>query len=66
MRTPGSDLDLATGFPLTEGIVDDVGQILSMRAESAEDSSDNSGDRVTIRLKPEGEVDPSRIRRNCK
>jgi formate dehydrogenase assembly factor FdhD len=39
MRSPGSDLDLATGFLFTEGIIDDVGQILSMRAESAEDSS---------------------------
>ena len=64
MRSPGSDLDLATGFLFTEGIIDDVGQILSMRAESAEDSSDDSGDRVTIRLKPEVAIDPGRIRRN--
>jgi len=64
MRSPGSDLDLATGFLFTEGIIDDVGQILSMRAESPEDSSDDSGDRVTIRLKPEVAIDPNRIRRN--
>src|SRR4029077_9564163 len=64
MRSPGSDLDLATGFLITEGIIDDVGQILSMRAESAEDSSDHSGDRVTIRLNPEVPIDPGRIRRN--
>jgi FdhD protein len=64
MRSPGSDLDLATGFLFTEGIIDDVGQILSMRAESPEDSSDDSGDRVTIRLKPEVAIDPGRIRRN--
>jgi FdhD protein len=64
MRSPGSDLDLATGFLFTEGIIDDVGQILSMRAESAEDSSDDSGDRVTIRLKPEVAIDLGRIRRN--
>src|SRR6202022_996808 len=64
MRSPGSDLDLATGFLFTEGIIEDVGQILSMRAESAEDSSDDSGDRVTIRLKPQGPVDSGRILRN--
>jgi FdhD protein len=34
MRTPDCDLDLATGFPFTEGIVDDIGQILSMRADA--------------------------------
>jgi FdhD protein len=64
MRSPGSDLDLATGFLFTEGIIDDIAQILSMRAESAEDSFDDSGDRVTIRLKPEVAIDPGRIRRN--
>jgi FdhD protein len=64
MRTPGSDLDLATGFLFTEGIINDVAQILSMAAESAEDSSGNSGDRVTIRLKPEVALDPARLRRN--
>ncbi len=64
MRSPGSDLDLATGFLFTEGIINDVGQILSMRPESADDRSDDSGDKVTIRLKPEVAIDPGRIRRN--
>jgi len=62
MRTPGSDLDLAVGFLFSEGIIDDVGQILSMRAGSAQD--EDSGDRVTIRLKPEVAIDPARVRRN--
>jgi len=64
MRSPGSDLDLAVGFLFTEGIINDVRQILSMRAESDEDVSRNSGDRVTIRLRPDIAIDPARIRRN--
>src|SRR5260221_1870082 len=66
MRTPGADLDLAAGFLFTEGIVDDIGQILSMCVEAAtpEEGSEKSGDRVTIRLRPDVAVDPGRIRRN--
>jgi FdhD protein len=64
MRTPGADLDLATGFLFTEAIINDVGQILSMTAESAEDSPEDSGDKVTIRLRPDVAIDPARVRRN--
>jgi FdhD protein len=64
MRSPGSDLDLATGFLFTEGMIDDVSQILSMRCEPAEDGSEKSGDTVPIRLKLEVAVDPGRFRRN--
>jgi FdhD protein len=64
MRTPGADLDLATGFLFTEASINDVGQIFSMTAESADDSPEDSGDRVTIRLRPDVAVDPARVRRN--
>jgi FdhD protein len=62
MRTPGADLDLAVGFLLTEGIIADVREILSMRTGPAEDA--DSGERVTVWLQPEVVVDPVRVRRN--
>jgi FdhD protein len=64
MRSPGSDLDLATGFLFTEGIIDNVDQILSMRAEPEENGSEKTSDKVTIRLSPDVAIDPARLRRN--
>jgi FdhD protein len=64
MRSPGSDLDLATGFLFTEGIIDNVDQILSMRADRDENGSGRTSDTVTIRLRPEVATDPARLRRN--
>ena len=66
MRSPGSDLDLATGFLFTEGIIDNVDQILSMRSEPKEEDngSGKSSDSVTIRLRPDVALDPARLRRN--
>ncbi len=49
---PRFRLDLTVGFLFTDGIIDNVRQILSMRAESADNTSGDSGDRVTIGLGP--------------
>src|SRR5690242_18883914 len=46
------------GSSSPRGIINDVCQTLAMRAESGEDDSENSGDRVTIKLRPEVAIDP--------
>lgn len=54
MRTPGNDVELAAGFLFTEGILEDRGQIETIDAAS----------RVDILLKPDAEVDLSRLERH--
>ena len=57
MRTPGHDLDLATGFLLTEGIVEDVHDIASLRTGSPDNL-------VFAELKPGFAPDTARVQRN--
>ena len=56
MRTPGYDLELATGFLFTEGLITGPEQIASVRHEP--DDKQNGGNRVCVDLAPGVAFDP--------
>lgn len=62
MRTPGHDLELATGFALTEGVVRSAAEIGTLsQCRSEEEGPLNV---VEIRLAPGASFDRERLRRN--
>jgi FdhD protein len=63
MRTPGHDLELAAGFLLTEGIVQQRAQILNLVTGSEEDEK-NPGNVVRAALAPESMPDFEKMRRH--
>jgi len=64
MRTPGDDLDLAVGFLLTEGIIEDYSQILSIRHTDAVRTSRQAKNSVDVCLRPDVEFDSACLARN--
>lgn len=61
MRTPGHDIELATGFCLTEGVVPSLEAVGSMRQCGSDGGEPNV---IEVTLAPGAAFDPQRLRRN--
>ena len=61
MRTPGNDFDLALGFCLTEGLVDDAAEIATV--QYCVDTDEQHYNVVDVRRRTPGPID-ERLRRN--
>jgi FdhD protein len=64
MRTPGHDLELATGFLFTEGLIQSADQILEIKNCGPAFSQAQSQNVVRVELRPEVKVDLKRLERH--
>jgi len=61
MRTPGHDQELAAGFLLSEGLIEDASQLAGLRPYVTSAAGKSNGIEVTLR---DCEFDPARMQRN--
>jgi FdhD protein len=64
MRTPGHDFELAAGFLFTEGILTGPGQIERIAFSPATSNPRQTGNSITVDLKPNVEIDLARLERH--
>lgn len=64
MRTPGNDFELALGFLFTEGIIHSTHQIQNIQYCTEANTIENKENIVRVELKPETEIDFSKLQRN--
>lgn len=64
MRTPGNDFELALGFLFTEGIIHSTHQIHNIQYCTEANTIENKENIVRVELKPETEIDFSKLQRN--
>jgi len=64
MRTPGHDFELAIGFLFTEGIIQHMGQVESVKYCEDVGKQEEKGNVVRVELKPEVTIDFEKLQRH--